>query len=371
MSLFATRSGIIGAALVAVVGGAAIAAGLLAPAEGLRLTATPFAAPSWEHPFGTDDLGRDLFGAILHGARVSLGLAGLVVAAASLLGLGLGSAAGIGPRWRDEALMRIAEVFQIAPRFFLALVVVALFGSGVAMLALVLVLTSWPISARIVRAELLGLRQREFAVAARAAGVSELRILARHLWPHVLPALVITAALQGAAVILLEAGLSFLGLGDRNLPSWGYLIYSAQPFLRTAWWMALFPGLAVTLTIVGLNLLADGLEAAADPRRARRQGRSGSGGCRRDLAEQATDAQSVPGPELVEGSPRHRPRPDPGSDQRCFGDRARGGELVSPQGDRHEFAVQAIPARAQQQTGAAVHGAPEAPGRRETRRPAP
>ena len=271
MSLFATRSGLIGAALVGLLGAGAVLAGLLAPPETLRLTATTLGAPSWEHPFGTDDLGRDLFGAILHGARVSLALAGVVVAAASLLGLGLGSAAGIGPRWRDEALMRIAEVFQIAPRFFLALVVVALFGSGVAVLALVLVLTSWPISARIVRAELLSLQQRQFVVAARAAGVSELRILARHLWPHVLPALVVNAALQGSGVILVEAGLSFLGLGDRNLPSWGYLIYSAQPFLRQAWWMALFPGLAVTLTIVGLNLVADGLEAAADPRRPRRR----------------------------------------------------------------------------------------------------
>lgn len=270
MRLLATRSGAIGVALVALLAAAALFASEIAPTERLGLTAVPFSAPSLQHPFGTDDLGRDLFAQIVHGARVSLWLAALVVVASTTLGLGLGSAAGYGPRWRDEALMRLAEAFQIAPRFFLALVVATLFGSGLTTLALVLVATSWPIAARIVRAELLSLREREFVVASRAAGASDLRILARHLWPHVLPALVLNAALQGAAVILIEAGLSFLGLGDRNLPSWGYLIYSAQPFLRQAWWMALFPGVAVTLTVVGLNLVADGLEAAADPRRPRR-----------------------------------------------------------------------------------------------------
>lgn len=236
---------------------AAIGAPYLAPFDPFASVAAPFQPPSAQHCLGTDDLGRDLFSAIIYGARTSL-VVGLTVAGlALLLGTAIGLISGFTGGWTDEGLMRLTELFQILPRFFLAIVVIALFGANLANLMLVLALTSWSGLARIGRAEVLSLRERDFILGARTVGVKPARILWRHLLPNAIQPLLAAAALIVSSAILTEAGLSFLGLGDPNTISWGYLLNNAQPFIRRAWWLPVFPGLAIVITVLGLTLLLD------------------------------------------------------------------------------------------------------------------
>jgi peptide/nickel transport system permease protein len=260
---------------LAVTGGAIVltvmAAAVLGPAvdrgNPLAAAGPALQAPGSAFPFGTDDLGRDVLLGVLNGARVSLLAGALAAATSAIIGTAVGGAAGFYGRPVDDVLMRITEVVQVAPRFFLAVLVAALFGPNFWYLALLLGLTFWPQTARLLRAQILTLREREYVLAARAIGVAPGRILRRHVLPNAAAVVVITAALQVGAAILIEASLSFLGLGDRSMISWGYMLNNAQPFLRTAWWMSLFPGLALALTVLGTNLLADGVQVLLDPRR--------------------------------------------------------------------------------------------------------
>lgn len=260
---------IVGLTLTLVAVALAIFGGALAPFDPF---ATRFAAlqpPSSAHWLGTDDLGRDTFSGVVSGARASL-LVGIATAAsAALLGTTVGAVAGYYGGLVDDALMRLTELVQIVPRFFLAILVAALFGPSLAFLTLLLALTFWPTTARLVRSQILTLRQREWVLAARAIGLGELRILLRHVVPHALGLIIVTGALQIGAAILVESSLSFLGLGDRSVISWGYMLNNAQPFLRVAWWLSVFPGLALVLTVLGTNLLGDALYASWDPARRR------------------------------------------------------------------------------------------------------
>jgi peptide/nickel transport system permease protein len=222
--------------------------------------------PGGAYPFGTDDLGRDVLLGVINGARVSLLAGALAAATSAVIGTAVGSLAGFYGRPLDDVLMRFTEVVQVAPRFFLAVLVAALFGPNLWYLALLIGLTFWPQTARLLRAQVLALREREYVLAARAIGLGPGRILTRHVLPNAASLVIITAALQVGSAILIEASLSFLGLGDHNLISWGYMLNDAQPFLRTAWWMSLFPGLALAATVLGTNLLADGIQAVLDPR---------------------------------------------------------------------------------------------------------
>ena len=238
----------------------------LVPFDPFAASGVPLQPPTGPHPLGTDDLGRDVLTGVVHGARVSL-LVGLIAAGtAGLLGTLIGVTAGYYGRIVDDSLMRLTELVQVAPRFFLAVLVAALFGPSLWNLALLLGLTFWPLTARLLRAQVLSLREREYVLGARLAGASEGRILLQHVLPNALALVVITAALQVGTAILVEASLSFLGLGDPSLISWGYMLNNAQRFLRTAWWMSVGPGAALALTVLGANLLADGLQAALDPR---------------------------------------------------------------------------------------------------------
>jgi peptide/nickel transport system permease protein len=237
--------------------GVALLAGQLAPDDPFRSVAAPLAAPSRAYPMGTDDLGRDVLTGVIHGARTSLVVTLSVTVLASLVGVTVGTLSGYGTGTLDDGLMRLTEFVQVVPRFFLAVVVIALFGAGTDRLVLVLGLTSWPQLARIVRAETLTLRTRDFVEAARSLGAPGGRILLRHILPGVLPAIVVIVSLNAAGVILLESSLAFIGLGDSHLMSWGYLASNAQRFLRVAWWMATFPGAAIALAVLGLNLLGD------------------------------------------------------------------------------------------------------------------
>jgi peptide/nickel transport system permease protein len=247
---------------VAIVAGVVLAAALadrLAPAGPFATVGAALASPSPAHPLGTDDLGRDLLAGVVHGARTSLLVVAAVAALTFALGVGVGSVAGFRGGAIDDVLMRGAELVQVVPRFFLAVLVVALFGPGLDRMVWVLGLTSWPAIARVVRAETQSVERRAFVEAARALGASPARVLIHHVVPVVLPPAIVVLASTAGAVILLEASLSFLGLGDPSRMSWGYLANNAQKFLRVAWWMAVFPGAAIAAAILGLNLVGDAL----------------------------------------------------------------------------------------------------------------
>ncbi len=250
----------------------ALFAGAIAPVDPFASVAPPLSPPSRAHALGTDDLGRDVLAGIVHGARTSLLVVLSVTLLAATIGVTLGAVAGYRAGTTDDVLMRLTEFVQVVPRFFLAVLVIALFGPGLDRLVLVLGLTSWPAIARVVRAETLSLARREFVEAAHALGAPASRVLARHVLPNALPAAVVVVSVNAGTVILMEAGLGFIGLGDPHAISWGYLANNAQRFLRVAWWMALFPGAAIALAVLGLNLLGDALNDLLDPRARRLTG---------------------------------------------------------------------------------------------------
>jgi peptide/nickel transport system permease protein len=258
---------IVGVGLTALAVLLAIFGGAIAPFDPFATRFPALQPPSGTHWLGTDDLGRDTFSGVVSGARASLLVGVATATVAGLLGTAIGSVAGFYGGLIDDALMRVTELVQILPRFFLALLVAALFGPSLAFLTLLLAVTFWPTTARIVRSQILTLRHREWVIAARATGVRETRILVRHVIPHALGLIIVTGALQVGAAILVEASLSFLGLGDRSVISWGYMLNNAQPFLRVAWWLSVFPGIALVLTVLGTNLLGDALYGLWDPAR--------------------------------------------------------------------------------------------------------
>ncbi len=215
---------------------------------------------------GSDHLGRDVWTQIIYGARISLAVGIAAATSASLLGTLVGSLAGFFGGWLDALLMRVSEFFQVLPRFVLALVIVAFFGSGVVKLIIVLAVLSWPQTARLARAGILSLRESTFVEATRISGMRPLTIIVREILPNALAPVIVAGSLDIATAILLEAGLSFLGLGDPNRVSWGGMLNQAQPYLRQAWWMALFPGLAIATVVLAFNILGDALNDLLNPR---------------------------------------------------------------------------------------------------------
>ena len=264
--LLSNRSTMIGATGLAVIVALAVFGPLLWRLDPLALTADRFLPPAFAHPMGTDDLGRDVFARVILGARISLTIGLLSATIATVFGCVVGAVSGYFGGLVDEALMRLTEMFQIVPRFLLAIVIVALFGAGLNKIVLVIGFLSWPGTARIIRAQFLVLRGEEFVLSAIMSGASTARVIFRHILPNVLPLVVVAAFLQTGAAILVESFLSFLGLGDPSQPSWGMLVQQAQLYLRSAWWMTTFPGIALALTIFSLNLLGDGLSAGASRR---------------------------------------------------------------------------------------------------------
>jgi peptide/nickel transport system permease protein len=224
--------------------------------------------PSWVHPLGTDLYSRDLWSRLLYGGRVSLAVGALAMALAVTVGALVGAAAGYFRRWVDAGLMRVVDVGLAFPRIFLLLVIVALwdtlpFGG----LVLLIGLTSWFGTSRLVRAEVLALRERPFVDGARALGAGPARVIFRHILPNAAAPLIVSAALGIGNVMLLEAGLSFLGAGVQPpTPSWGNMIADAQGQLANAPWTSLFPGLAIALVVMALNAVGDALRDALDPR---------------------------------------------------------------------------------------------------------
>jgi peptide/nickel transport system permease protein len=254
-------AGVIGLVLIGVIIIAALFAPWLASADPFDLAGPALARPSPNHIMGTDAIGRDLFSGVLYGTRTSLLIAVTVGLLASACGVTIGMIAGYYGGFADDFLMRMTELFQVLPRFFLAAVAIALLGPGVDRVIVVLALTSWPVLARVVRAEILALKQLDFVLASEALGATKFHLFKNVFLPHVLPAVLVLVGLLMGQVLLTEASLGFIGLGDPNAMTWGTLAGQAQGFFRVAWWLALFPGLAIGATVLGLNLIADALSS--------------------------------------------------------------------------------------------------------------
>ena len=254
----------LGIVLAAVV--IALLAPVIAPYPYTEMSNDLLSPPTADHWMGTDHLGRDIFSRVVWGTRVSL-LFALGVAALSLVVGGiLGAVAGYYGGPVDAVLSRFFEVFLMIPRLFLIILIAALFGTNIGFAIFVVGITIWPSNARITRAQVLTLKERPFVRAARASGANDLRILFRHILPNGIYPVVANSTLQMASAILIEASLSFLGLGDPNQPSWGQMLQTAQSYLQTEWWLAFFPGLAIALLVFGFTLMGDGVNYALDPR---------------------------------------------------------------------------------------------------------
>lgn len=246
----------------------AIAASLVAPYSPWAISGAPYLPPlSPGHLLGTDTLGRDVFSGIVYGAQVSL-LVGMVAALAGIcIGTVIGGVAGYFGGVVDDVLMRFTEFLQTMPGFVLALVLLAVMGPSVWSVVLAIALVSWPSVARLMRAEFLTLRSREFILASRVLGESHLKTVWSHMLPNAVGPIISVASLKVAAAILTESTISFLGLGDAEKISWGLMIGTSRALLRTAWWTSVFPGIALFLTVLALTLIADGIGRSLDGRR--------------------------------------------------------------------------------------------------------
>jgi peptide/nickel transport system permease protein len=239
---------------------------LLYPGTGFGLAGKPMQPPGKDFPLGTDTLGRDIAAAIVHGARTSMLIGASATLGAVLIGTVIGGLAGYYRGATDVALMRVTEFFQTIPSFILAILLVAILSPSVSSEILAIAIVSWPGIARLVRGEFAALGGREFVLACEGLGASDARIIFRHLVPNCAGPLIAVASLLVASAILFESGLSFLGLGDPNRMSWGLMISAGREVLRSAWWICTFPGIAIVLTVLSINLVGDGLNEALDPR---------------------------------------------------------------------------------------------------------
>jgi ABC-type dipeptide/oligopeptide/nickel transport system permease subunit len=263
-NLLRTPEGATGLCLLVVLALVALLAPVLSPGDPLRIAGraltVPFTDPAF--PLGTDRLGRDVLAGIVHGARTSL-LVGLAAACAALaIGLCVGLAAGFAGGLVDEALMRVVDAFQIVPSFLLALAFVSVIGASVPVVVLAIALGAWADPARLTRAQVLSVRERDYVASARVAGMHPVEIALREILPNVLPPVLALSAIIVAAAILTEAALSFLGLGDPNIVTWGSMIAEGRNVLRSSPFLSIFPGVALVATVVGVYLLSEGLGKA-------------------------------------------------------------------------------------------------------------
>jgi peptide/nickel transport system permease protein len=267
-ALIANRLAVFGLVVLAVVAVAAIFGPLLTPYDP-TLTDVPnrLQPPSLAHPFGTDDLGRDILSRVIAGARVSLVVGFVAVSIALVVGVPLGLVAGYYGGWTETAIMRFADMVFAFPAILLAITVLAILGPGVVNAMVAIGIVYMPIFARITRASTLSVREEVYVRAARSVGASDLQIISRHILPNVLTPIIVQTSISLAFAILSEAALSFLGLGAQPpQPSWGRMLAEGRSFFSLAWWMAFFPGLAILLTVLAFNLVGDALRDALDPR---------------------------------------------------------------------------------------------------------
>jgi peptide/nickel transport system permease protein len=258
---------LVGLVLIGLVIVTAATASTLFPYSPWDMRGAPFMEPgSPDFLFGTDALGRDVGAAIAHGAVVSLVIGAVSTVAAMGIGIGLGGTAGYVGGTVDEAIMRFTEFFQTIPVFLFAVLLVAIFTPSIVSITAAIALVSWPPIARVVRAEFLTLKQREFVQAAEVLGISHIRIMLQTILPNALPPVIVLGSLMVANAILTESALSFLGLGDANWMSWGFVVGSGRSVIRIGWWISVLPGIAIFLTVLGLNLIGEGLQVLLNPR---------------------------------------------------------------------------------------------------------
>ena len=262
------KAAVIGLTVLLIVVAMALSASIIYPGNPWDPTTSPFLKPMAESGvlLGSDSLGRDIAAGIVHGARASLMVGIVATLVAVIIGLAVGVPAGFFGRRTDEWLMRLTEIFQTIPSFFFAIVLVAIFQPSFTSVIAAVGLVSWPPIARLIRAEFMRVKASEFVEAARVQGLTRTRIVLAEILPNCLTPLIVMSSLMVANAILLESAISFLGLGDPNLMSWGYMIGASRSMLRLAWWMCVFPGLAIFLTVLAVNLVGEGLNDALNPK---------------------------------------------------------------------------------------------------------
>ncbi len=265
--LFArNRGAVVGVAILALVVLMAATAPLLYPESPFKLVGRPFLEPFGRFLLGTDMLGRDVAAGVAHGARTSLMIGVLATLIAIAIGTLVGGVAGYLGGRADNLLMRLTEIFQTIPSFIFAIVLVAILSPSIASIVIAIAVVSWPATARLVRGEVMSLRGREFVQACIALGMSDAKVLVGQILPNCLSPLIVTGSLSVATAILIESGLSFLGLGDPNIMSWGFMIGAGRAVLRDAWWLSAIPGLLILLTVLAINLVGEGINDALNPR---------------------------------------------------------------------------------------------------------
>ena len=261
-------SAIAGITLLLLVTVVAVFADLLFPGDPLDMVGMPLQWPGQEagFPLGTDSLGRNVAAGLAHGARVSLAVGAVAAGIALSIGVLIGAIGGYFSGWVDDLLVRLTELVQTVPTFLLVIVIVAIGAPSVGVIVFAIGAASWPVIARLVRAQFRTLREAEFVMAARSQGFSDAWIIFREILPNALPPVVVTTSVLVATAILMESALSFLGMGDPNVASWGSMIGEGREMLRTAWYLTALPGVAIILTVLSLNLVGDGINDAFDPR---------------------------------------------------------------------------------------------------------
>ena len=262
------KLGVVGLIILLIFVFLAIFAPLLARFPSLTTGAgEAFLNPSFKHLLGTDNLGRDLYSELLFGARITLVVSFIAVITSTVVGVLFGSIAGYYGGIIDSILMRITEIFLVIPPIFLALVLVAIFGANITNMIIVISVLSWPQTARLVRAEILSLKERPYCKAAIATGASDFKIIFSELVPNTMTTIIVNLSLTQATAILIESALSFLGFGDSSMVSWGLMLNNAQEFFRQSWFMVFFSGMSIFLVVLSLNLVGEGLNDVFNPRR--------------------------------------------------------------------------------------------------------
>jgi len=261
------RSAVLGLVILAIVVFMAFTTAWFFPEDPFKLVGKAMSPPG-ENGFllGSDTLGRDVAAGIAHGASVSLLIGLLATSVAVLIGVVLGSLAGYFGGWIDDLTMRVTEMFQTIPSFIFAILIVAIMKPSIKSIIVAIAVVSWPAVARLVRGEFMSMRNREFIQACHIVGMSDWRIMLREILPNCISPIIVTGSLMVATAILIESGLSFLGLGDPNIISWGFQIGAGRTVLRSAWWVCTFPGIAILLTVLAINLVGEGLNDALNPR---------------------------------------------------------------------------------------------------------
>ncbi len=246
---------------------AGVAGPFVYPGDPFEMVWAPFTPPGEDgYVFGTDYLGRDLLTMLIYGARVSIAIGLAAALITVVIGITVGALAGFYKGWVEELLMRLTEFFQVLPTLLFSMVIVALFGATLPMITLAIGIVSWPPVARITRAEFLRIRELEYVTAARSSGVSDWKIMSRVILPNALPPIIVQAALMVGSAILFEAGLSFLGLTDPNVVSWGQIIGSNRQYILDSSYTVTIPGIAIFVTVLAISLVGDGLNDALNPK---------------------------------------------------------------------------------------------------------